>query len=65
MIIGIDIDDTVAKTNSSLLEVAIRFDKEQLEGKGFKNKDAYSLKELFYWTDQDVSKFMETIRDGN
>ena len=65
MIIGIDIDDTVAKTNSSLLEVAIRIDKEQLEGKGFKNKDAYSLKELFYWTDQDVSKFMETIRDGN
>lgn len=65
MIIGIDIDDTVAKTNSSLLELAIRYDKEKLGGKGFKNKDAYSLKELFYWTDADVSDFMQTIRDGN
>ena len=65
MIIGIDIDDTVAKTNSSLMDAAIRFDKEYLGGRGFKNKEAYSLKELFYWTDEDVLNFMTYIRDGN
>jgi len=65
MIIGIDIDDTVAKTNSSLMDAAVRYDKEYLGGRGFKNKEAYSLKELFYWTDEDVSNFMKTIRTGS
>ena len=65
MIIGIDIDDTIAKTNISLIEEAFQFDKEFCNGKGFKNKDAYSLRELFYWDDEDVLKFMTYVRESN
>lgn len=65
MIIGIDIDDTIAKTNISLLEEAFEYDKEHCGGKGFKNKDAYSLREMFYWDDEDVLNFMTYVRDGN
>ncbi len=65
MIIGIDIDDTIARTNPSLLEEAIRFDIEYVNGKGFKNKDAYSLTELFYWTEDDLDRFMSWVRNGD
>lgn len=65
MIIGIDIDDTIAKTNISLLEEAFQYDKEHCGGKGFKNKDAYSLRDMFYWDDEDVLNFMTYVRDGN
>ena len=47
MIIGIDIDDTIAKTNISLLEEAFQYDKDHCGGRGFKNKDAYALKDMF------------------
>ena len=65
MIIGIDIDDTIAKTNISLIEEAFEYDKEYCGGKGYKNKDAYSLREVFYWTDEDVINFMTYIRNSN
>ena len=65
MIIGIDIDDTIAKTNISLIEEALSYDKEFCDGRGFKDKEAYSLKDMFYWSEEDVAKFMAYIRDGN
>ena len=65
MIIGIDIDDTIAKTNVSLLEEAFQYDKDHCKAKGFKNKDAYSLKDMFYWSDEEVLSFMNFIRNGN
>ena len=65
MIIGIDIDDTIAKTNISLLEEAFQYDKDHCGGRGFKNKEAYALKDMFYWSDEDVLNFMTFIRDGN
>lgn len=64
MIIGIDIDDTIAKTNDKLVEEAIRYDKKFLKGKGFKNRNAYSFMEMFYWSVVDVDNFLEYIRNG-
>ena len=65
MIIGIDIDDTIAKTNISILEEAFQYDKDFCGGKGFKNKDAYALRDMFYWSDEDVMNFMSYIRDSS
>ena len=64
MIIGIDIDDTIAKTNDKLIEEAIKYDKEHLKGKGFKNRNAYSLMEIFYWSVVDVDSFLDYIRNS-
>lgn len=64
MIIGIDIDDTIAKTNDKLIEEAIKYDKEQLKGKGFKNRNAYSFMEMFYWSVVDVDSFLDYIRNS-
>ncbi len=65
MKIGIDIDDTVSKTNEKLIEVALEYDKKRVKGKGFKNPDAYSFMEMFYWNVVDVDTFLKTFRSGN
>ena len=65
MRIGIDIDDTVSKTNEKLIEAAIEYDKKRVKGKGFRNPDAYSFMEMFYWNVMDVDTFMKTFRSGN
>lgn len=65
MRIGIDIDDTVSCTNEKLIEEALKFDKEHVKGKGFKNKNAYSFMEMFYWTVMDVDNFLKTVQGGN
>lgn len=65
MKIAVDIDDTVAKTNECLIEEAIKYDKEFVKGRGFKNKNAYSFMEMFYWSVIDLDKFYSLIRNGN
>ncbi len=62
MRIGIDIDDTIALTNDELINEAIKFDREKLKGKGFKDKNAYTFMEMFYWTVVDVENFLNYIR---
>ena len=64
MIVGIDIDDTVALTNDKLIEEAVIYDKECVKGRGFKNPDAYSFMEMFYWSVLDVDNFMSQVRNG-
>lgn len=64
MRIGIDIDDTIAKTNKKLIEEALRYDKEHVRGRGLKNKNAYSFMEMFYWTVLDLDGFMKEVRSG-
>lgn len=64
MRIGIDIDDTIAKTNKKLIEEALRYDKEHVRGRGLKNKNAYSFMEMFYWTVLDLDGFMKEVRRG-
>ena len=65
MRIGIDLDDTVADTNDKLIERALKFDKECVRGRGFKNKDAYTFMEMFYWTVMDVDNFLKSIRKSD
>ena len=65
MIIGIDIDDTVSMTNTCIREYAAKYDKAVLNGKGYKDKDAFYFKDMFYWTDEDVTGFMELVRTGD
>ena len=65
MRIGIDIDDTISKTNEKLVEEALKFDKNRVKGKGFKDPTAYSFMEMFYWNVVDVDTFMKTFRSGN
>ena len=65
MKIGIDIDDTISKTNEKLIEAALEYDKKRVKGKGFKDPEAYSFMEMFYWNVIDVDTFMKTFRGGN
>lgn len=62
MKIGIDIDDTIAKTNEIIVEKALQYDKEFVKGKGFKDKNAYSFMEMFYWTVLDVDGFFKYLK---
>ncbi len=64
MIIGIDIDDTISKTNEMLIKTALWYDEKYVKGKGFKNKKAYSLMDMFYWSVLDVDNFMKYIRNS-
>ena len=64
MKIGIDIDDTVANTDERIIQEALKYDKEFVKGRGFKNKDAYTFMEKFYWNVMDVDGFMKVIRKG-
>lgn len=64
MRIGIDIDDTVANTDARIIQEALIYDKKSVKGRGFKEKDAYTFMEKFYWNVMDVDGFMEIIRKG-
>ena len=65
MRIGIDIDDTIAKTNEELILKARQFDKEYVKGKGFKDPEAYSFMEMFYWNVFDVDNFFKYVKKTN
>mgnify|MGYP003316938722 CR=1 FL=1 len=62
MKIGIDIDDTIAYTNERLIEEAVKYDKEFLKGRGFKDKNAYKFVEMFYWSKDNVQSFFNYVR---
>ena len=64
MRIGIDIDDTVSHTNERLIEEAYKYDKEYVKGKGFKNRNAYSFMDMFYWNVMDVDNFLKSVRNS-
>ena len=61
MRIGVDIDDTIANTHDMLMETAISYDKEFVEGRGFRNKDAYKFNEIFYWRTENVKNFFKYV----
>ena len=61
MRIGIDIDDTVSLTYSKLMELALDYDKEHVNGKGFKNKNAYRYVDRFYWSKDNVNDFFKGL----
>ncbi len=65
MVIGIDIDDTISNTNDYLIKEALKYDQECVKGRGFKNKDAYSYMEMFYWSVIDVDNFFKRIKKIN
>ena len=39
MRIGVDIDDTISFTHKKLIEAALEYDENYVNGKGFKNKN--------------------------
>ncbi len=65
MRIGIDIDDTISNTNDCLIKQAIIYDKQFAKGRGFKDPEAYSLMEMFYWSVLDVDGFFKWFKRGN
>lgn len=64
MKIGIDIDDTVAETNNRLIVEAVKYDRECCKGKGFKDKNAYSFMDMFYWNVIELDGFFNIVRKG-
>lgn len=65
MKIAIDIDDTIADTHKEIIKLALEYDKKYLKGKGFKNKDALYLRDMFYWNIIDAEKFINYLRGIN
>lgn len=65
MRIGVDIDDTIAKTHDKIMEEALKYDKERVKGRGFKNPKAYTFMELFYWSVLDVEGFLRSLGSSN
>ena len=65
MRLGIDIDDTISNTNEKIVEEALKYDKEYVRGRGFKDKDAYSFMEMFYWNVLNVDGFFKKIHKGD
>ncbi len=65
MKIGIDIDDTISKTNERLIEDALKYDRDFVRGRGFKDPEAYSFMEMFYWSVLDVDNFLKKFRKSN
>lgn len=63
--IAIDVDDTIANTHQEIVKKALEYDKKYLGGKGFKNKDALYLTEMFYWQLSDTEKFINYLRGLN
>ncbi len=62
MRIGVDIDDTISLTNKRMREAALLYDEEYVNGKGFKNKNATTFMEMFYWNVYNVDGFLQSIR---
>ena len=65
MKIGIDIDDTIINTNDYIIKAAYKYDKKYLKNKGFRNKNTYSFKEMFYWDDDIYKKFIKYYQNNN
>ena len=63
MRIGIDIDDTVARTQEALIKYALKWDKKYLQGRGIKNSNAYLLMDVFYWTSEDSANFFKYVKE--
>lgn len=64
MIIGIDIDDTIANTIEKMLKYADKYDKEVLNGKGKVGQigeilDRHYLKHIYEWQDKQKIAFFE------
>lgn len=62
MRIGIDIDDTISLTNDALMNYAIEYDKNFVEGRGFRNKNAHKFNEIFYWRSENVKDFFNYVQ---
>ncbi len=65
MKIGIDIDDTISETNDRLIVEAVKYDRECCKGKGFKDKDAYSFMDMFFWNVLELDGFFNIVRKGD
>jgi len=65
MKIGIDIDDTISKTNELLIEQALIFDRDYLDDRGFKDENAYAFQDMLYWTREDTRNFISYVRKNN
>ncbi len=65
MKIGIDIDDTIASTNKKIIEEAEYYDREYLNNRGFKNKNAVHFMEMFYWNVLDVDSFFKYLKNSS
>ena len=65
MKIAIDIDDTIAETHKEIVRLALEYDKKYLDGKGFKNKEAMYLTDMFYWRLIEAEKFINYLRGIN
>ena len=62
MKIGVDIDDTISCTNKRMIEEALRYDEEYVNGRGFKNKNGETFIEKFYWNVYNVDGFLQKVR---
>ena len=60
--IVIDIDDTVANTSEFLMDYAIEFDKEKVNGEGIVNS-SMNLPRCFNWSSEHTKLFLDTIFD--
>ncbi len=64
MTIGVDIDDTLAKTTEYLLDKALKYDKEIVHGKGL----VYPEKEIprcFDWNQEEIEGFFQQVLNPN
>lgn len=64
MRIGVDIDDTISFTHKKLIEAALEYDENYVNGKGFKNKNGSTFMEVFYWNVYNVDGFLHSIRNN-
>ena len=64
MRIGIDIDDTISFTNKKMIEEALLFDENYVNGKGFKNKNGETFLEMFYWNVYHLDAFLKSVSNA-
>ena len=60
MRIGIDIDDTIADTTNSVIEYAIKFDKEFASGKGIVDSSK-DIPNCFDWNEDETKLFFDKV----
>ena len=58
----IDIDDTVADTSNYLMDYAIKFDKEFVNGEGIVD-ETMNLPRCFNWSSEDTKLFLDKVFD--
>ena len=58
----VDIDDTVADTSKYLMDYAINFDKEHVNGEGIVD-ETMNLPRCFNWSGEDTKLFLDTVFD--